>query len=182
MEVPPGQHERNNSTTKWGEVYAEFKEEISDFVRARLPSHLAEEVEQDVWANFGRTLPQVSIDQPRAWLYRVARNRITDAYRSRAARPAFRDLDEAMDYFDPDDPSTGIDGLTLREAIEAALELLPPKQREVFERNELGGETLREIAGDLGVPLNTAISRKGYARRRLQEELQELYTEYFGEE
>jgi RNA polymerase sigma factor (sigma-70 family) len=67
-----------------------------------------------------------------------------------------------------------------QEEIEEALSVLPETQREVFVRNEMEGETLREIAEDLGVPLKTIISRKGYARRRLQDLLRDVYEEYFG--
>ncbi|MFK8165681.1 MAG: RNA polymerase sigma factor [Lewinella sp.] len=162
---------------EWAQAYQEFGPELESFVRSRIGNGEAEDLLQEVWAVFATAVKESSITDPRAWLYRVARNRITDGYRLAARRPAFQDLSTTEEEVeeqgflgDPDE---------LWEEIEAALDQVPPDQREVFIRNELDGETLREIAADLGVPLKTIISRKGYARRRLQDLLQEVYEEYF---
>ncbi|MEO0734512.1 MAG: RNA polymerase sigma factor [Bacteroidota bacterium] len=164
----------------WDAAYANYGTELEQFVRHRLDAEAAADLLQDTWAALASALDDQVITQPRAWLYRVARNRITDYYRRTAGRPAFTDLtpeigyaDDTIDYPDPD---------ASWAEIEAALAELPPAQYEVFVRNELDGETLREIAADLGVPLKTVISRKGYARRRLQTLLRELYEDYFGDE
>lgn len=172
----------NNNTADqvWDQLYATHAEELAVFVNARMEAAEAEDLLQEVWATLATSLQGTTIQQPRAWLYRVTRNRITDYYRRRNGRPAFQDLTPEVDSFahypsypDPDD--------TWQE-IEEALEELPEDQRLVFVRNELDGETLREIAEDLNLPLKTVISRKGYARRRLQISLQELYEDYFGDD
>lgn len=169
-----------NENDDWTQAYQDFGPELESFVRSRVGSGDAEDLLQEVWAAFSAALADEDITEPRAWLYRVARNRITDGYRQAARRPAFQDLAEDFDTVAetslPGDPDE------LWEEIEAALEQVPPDQREVFVRNELDGETLREIADDLGLPLKTVISRKGYARRRLQDLLQEVYEEYFSED
>ncbi len=166
--------------TVWEEAYEAYAGELETFARSRLGDLAAEDLLQELWAALATALEAEEILQPRAWLYRVLRNRITDAYRTAARRPAFENLEEELDveeesdyYPDPDETW---------ESIEEAFELLPPDQREVFVRNELDGETLREIAEDLGLPLKTIISRKGYARRRLQDLLQDVYDDYFGED
>ena len=162
----------------WDQLYATYAEELAAFVRVRMEEIEAEDLLQEVWSTLALTLQAQTIQQPRAWLYRVTRNRITDYYRRRNGRPPFQDLTPELDpteeyrsYPDPDDAW---------QEIEEALDELPEEQRTVFIRNELDGETLREIAEDIGLPLKTIISRKGYARRRLQVSLQELYEEYFG--
>ena len=164
----------------WTDAYATYGAELASFVAARVEGSDAEDLLQDIWTALATALEAGEIGQPRAWLYRVARNRITDYYRTRASRPAFLDLTEAGDA--PYEPAALPYGYSLTEQIEAALDLVPDKQREVFVRNAIDGETLREIAEDLGVPLKTVISRKGYARQRLQDLLRDLYEEYFGEE
>ncbi len=164
----------------WTRAYAAYGAELASFVGGRVGAGDADDLLQDIWSALATTLESVEIDQPRAWLYRVARNRITDYYRTRAARPALLDLAAAREAAAPIDSFSDPGKLTAE--IDAALELLPEKQREVFVRNAIDGETLREIADDLGVPLKTVISRKGYARQRLQDLLRDLYEEYFGEE
>lgn len=168
------------STEEWEAAYAAYASELASFVYARLDQTEGEDILQETWSAFAAGLLTQDIAQPRAWLYRVARNRITDLHRRASGRPAFTDLtpdteayDNDINYPDPDD--------TWGE-IETALDELPPNQREVFVRNELDGETLREIADDLSLPLKTVISRKGYARRRLQILLADLYENYFDEE
>ncbi len=163
----------------WDQLYAAYAEELAAFVTPRVAYSEAEDILQEVWSTLALSLQQQTIHQPRAWLFRVARNRITDFYRKNNGRPAFQDLTPELDsattntsFPDPDEAW---------QTIDEALDDLPEEQREVFVRNELDGETLREIAEDLEVPLKTIISRKGYARRRLQISLQELYDDYFGE-
>lgn len=167
---------------KWDLAYASYAEELSRFVADRVPATEAEDLLQEVWASLAVTLEETPINQPRAWLYRVARNRITDHYRRTAGRPAFQDLTPELDVETENGNTVFADPDETWAEIEAALEELPPAQREVFVRNELDGETLREIAEDLGVPLKTIISRKGYARNRLQSLLWEVYEDYFGDD
>jgi RNA polymerase sigma factor (sigma-70 family) len=165
---------------EWTRHYARYADEISDFVGTRVPAPERDDILQELWASLATTLSGQSLTAPRAWLYRAARNRIADLYRRRARRPDFLDVSEQTEPAtelpearDPDD---------LMDEIDEALAFLPETQREVFVRNELEGETLREIADDLGIPLKTAISRKGYARRRLRDLLADTYADYFGPE
>lgn len=162
---------------EWAQAYQEYGPELESFVRSRVGNGDADDLLQEVWSVFATALEAEEITDPRAWLYRVARNRITDGYRQAARRPAFQDLDDSQEVAAEDGFQGDPDELWAE--IEAALDQVPPDQREVFVRNELDGETLREIAADLGLPLKTIISRKGYARRRLQNLLQEVYEEYF---
>lgn len=164
----------------WDEAYANYADELAAFVGARLAAADAEDLLQEVWADYATALETTIIEQPRAWLYRVVRNRITDRHRRASGRPAFQDLTPELDTADAGEMTADPDELW--EEIEAALEQLPEDQRVVFVRNELDGDTLREIAEDLGLPLKTVISRKGYARRRLQAMLQDVYDDYFDED
>lgn len=167
---------------EWELAYTNYAEELTRFVADRVSATEAEDLLQEVWASFSVALANTTIDQPRAWLYRVTRNRITDHYRRSAGRPAFQDLTPELDVETNDYSTSSTDPDETWAEIEAALDELPPKQREVFVRNELDGETMREIALDLGVPLKTVISRKGYARNRLQGLLWDVYEDYFGED
>lgn len=155
------------------------------FIRSRVadPGDV-DDVLQDVFAELveaNRLL--MPIEHVTAWLFRVARNRITDLFRKR--RP-----DLLEDVFDTDDaergqledllpsPDDGPDAAFARAVllaeIEAAIAQLPPDQRDVFVAHELDGISFKTLAADTGVSVNTLLSRKRYAVLRLRQRLRGL--------
>jgi RNA polymerase sigma factor (sigma-70 family) len=66
----------------------------------------------------------------------------------------------------------------LVEELDAALEELPPEQRDVFVAHELEGKSFRELAAQTGQNINTLLSRKRYAVRHLRDRLQQIYREF----
>jgi RNA polymerase sigma factor (sigma-70 family) len=63
----------------------------------------------------------------------------------------------------------------LVDELTAALAELPYDQRYVFVAHELDGRSFRELAAEIGVPVNTLLSRKHYAVLRLRRRLQAIY-------
>lgn len=162
------------------------------FIRARVPSEAdAEDVIQDVWQRLAATLEQGPVEQVSAWLYRVARNRITDEYR----KPRTLSLDApAADAALEDETAAELSDSMLRdertpegeylrklfwEQLQEALAELPKEQREVFVWHELEGLSYQEISALTGENVNTLLSRKRYAMLRLREKLDQLYDEFF---
>ena len=132
------------------------------------------------------------VEQAAAWLFRVARNRITDLYRRKrpvsleAALGAARTTEDGEGLLladllpAPDDsPENRLLRETLMEALTEALAELPAAQRQVFIWHELEDKTFREMETETGVPLKTLISRKHYAVLHLRKRLKKLYTELF---
>src|SRR5262249_19112836 len=125
------------------------------------------------------------IDQVAGWLFRVARNRITDLLRrkkpARSGETANVDEDEESPPWEDllPSPDAGPEALYARRALLAALEAavgeLPAAQREVFVAHELEGRSFQEIAARTGVGLNTLLSRKRYAVLHLRKRLQDVY-------
>ena len=133
-------------------------------------------------------LPQ-PVEQVGAWLFRVARNRITDFFRRK--RPdALADVpwvgaaeggDTALEDLLPSDeagPDAAYARGVLLEELDAALNELPHEQRDVFIAHEIEGRSFKEIAARTGVAMNTLLSRKRYAVLHLRERLQEIYDEF----
>ena len=58
--------------------------------------------------------------------------------------------------------------------VDQALEELPDREREMLVLREFEGLRYREIAGLLGVPIGTVMSRLYTARRRLARALEDL--------
>lgn len=160
---------------------------LLSFIRGRVRTEAdAEDVLQDVWMQLASQPEVEAIEQVGAWLFRVARNRITD--RSRKRHPeslddmAHEDEDGGLGFrdillADDRDPDLAELKRLFWDELMSALEELPPEQREVFVLNELEDTTLQEIADRSGENLKTIISRKRYAVMKLRERLRTLYDE-----
>jgi RNA polymerase sigma factor (sigma-70 family) len=129
------------------------------------------------------------IEQVSAWLFRVARNRITDLFRKKKPeRPGNSAAKIAPDgemlllddlLPSPDEsPEAAYARSVLLDELDAALEELPEEQRDVFVAHELEGHSFKELAASTGLPLNTLLSRKHYAVVHLRERLQAVYDEF----
>jgi len=163
---------------------------LLSFINTRMPSaEDAEDILQDVFYEFVETAREAEpLEKAVAWLYRVARNKITDWYRKRKPE---RFENRSVGNEEEDEPLFLTDILAsldrpaddqmllkaISEELSDALAMLPDKQREVFVLHELEGFSLKQIADRSQAPLKTVISRKHYAVQFLREHLRELYDE-----
>jgi RNA polymerase sigma factor (sigma-70 family) len=172
------------------EVVAEQRGRLRNFIRRRVPDPSeVDDILQEVFYELveaNRLL--MPIDHVAGWLFRVARNRITDLFRKK--KPVtFTDVVVA----DEDGASLRIEDLlpsrdagpealyfrnVLLDELEFALDELPREQREVFLAHELEGRSFKEMAAETGVSVNTLLSRKRYAVLHLRERLQSIYDEF----
>lgn len=161
---------------------------LKHFIRRRVPDPRdAEDILQDVFYELveaNRLL--MPIDHVTGWLYRVARNRITDLFRKK--RPEA--LGDAVVADDGDElrledllpsPDAGPEALYVRgvllEELEEAVAELPAEQRAVFVAHELDGRSFKEMSEESGTNVNTLLSRKRYAVLFLRRRLQTIYDE-----
>ena len=117
------------------------------------------------------------------WLFRIARNRLIDHWRSQSRKPVTETPVAEDCETDPMDNVAAPDDLQPEKVMErnervrivvGAVESLPDAQRETFLLHEEGGLTIDEIAMLTGVGHETAKSRLRYAMARLRA----LLTEY----
>jgi RNA polymerase sigma factor (sigma-70 family) len=163
---------------------------LRNFIRRRVPDPRdAEDVLQDVFYKLveaNRLL--MPIEHLTGWLFRVARNRITDLFRQKKPE-SFSDTavgnqdDERSQWEDLlPSPDAGPEALYARsvllEELELAIDELPEEQREVFVAHEWEGRSFKEMAARTGVSVNTLLSRKRYAVLHLRERLQSIYDEF----
>ena len=145
------------------------------FIRRTLgPAHgeAAEDIHQEAWMSVARNAGSFDSDKAtfRAWLFAIARNKVWDHFRKQ--KEAFLtsgDEDAAVRV--PDTGPTPLQAVETREtarAIVAAVEGLPPTQRETFVMFAAGGLSLDEIAGATDVGVETTKSRLRYARATLK--------------
>jgi RNA polymerase sigma factor (sigma-70 family) len=160
---------------------------LRNFIRKRVPGEFdAEDILQDVFFELVEAYRLMKpVEQVGAWLFRVARNRITDFFRKK--KP------EAFDVRGSDGEAFALEDLlpspeagpeaeyarrVLLEELEAALDELPDEQRDVFVAHEIQGRSFKELAVETGVSVNTLLSRKHYAVLHLRERLQAIYDEF----
>jgi RNA polymerase sigma factor (sigma-70 family) len=163
---------------------------LRNFIRRRVadPSD-AEDILQEVFYELVETYRLMKpIEQVGAWLFRVARNRITDLFRKKKPEASTNDpvIAEEGELLTVEDllpsrdagPEAAYARTVLLAELEDALEELPDEQREVFLAHEIEGRSFKDLAVETGLSVNTLLSRKHYAVIHLRERLREVYDEF----
>jgi RNA polymerase sigma factor (sigma-70 family) len=172
------------------EVVKREQSRLRNFIRRRVPDPLdAEDVLQDVFYRLveaNRLL--MPIEHVTGWLFRVARNRITDLFRKKEPEnfSEIEPTDEGGELLQFEDllpsPDAGPEAVYARnvllDELERALDELPEEQRAVFIAHEFDGRSFKEMSAETGVSVNTLLSRKRYAVLHLRERLQRVYVEF----
>ena len=175
---------------KISEIVAGEKGRLRNFIRRRVPDTSdAEDILQEVFYELveaNRLL--MPIDHVTGWLFRVARNRITDLFRKKKpellSNAAIAGEEGELLYLEDllPSPDAGPEALYMRgmllEELEDALDELPEEQRQVFIAHEIEGRSFKELSAETGVNLNTLLARKRYAVLHLRERLQGFYEEF----
>jgi RNA polymerase sigma factor (sigma-70 family) len=190
MDEPSGITSMTEQDREISEIIAEERSRLRNFIRRRLPDPSdAEDIVQEVFSELveaNRLL--MPIEHVTGWLFRVARNRITDLFR-KTKPESFGDA--AVEGEDDDvlriedllpSPDAGPEALYARgvllHELEVALGELPAEQRAVFIAHELEGRSFKELAAESGVNVNTLLSRKRYAVLHLRARLQNIHDEF----
>ncbi len=171
------------------EAVRQEKGRLWNFIRRRVPdAGDAEDILQDVFYELVEAYRLMQpIEQVGAWLFRVARNRITDRFRKKKPElftdQAVAGEEELLSFEDllpsPDaGPEAAYARSVMLEELEEALDELPDEQREIFLATEFEGHSFRELAAQTGVSINTLLSRKRYAVQHLRHRLQKVYEEF----
>jgi len=172
------------------EAVEQEQSRLRSFIRRRVADEAdVEDILQDVFSELVETYRLIRpVKQVGAWLFRVARNRITDLFRKRrpeALRIEATSVGEEGDDLNWEDllpspdagPEAAYARLVLMEELDTALDELPEEQREVFLAHELDGRSFKELAAETGLSVNTLLSHKHYAVLHLRRRLQAIHDE-----
>jgi len=165
-----------------------YSKQLLGFIRGRVATDEdAEDILQDVWYQYMNVEELDAIESVSGWLYRVAKNKITDRFRKKKSASledfAFESDDGEVNFKEvllsvTHTPEDEFLKKLFWEELMAALDELPEKQKDVFIKNELEDLTLQEIADQSSENLKTIISRKGYAVKHLRGRLNNLYNDF----
>ena len=147
------------------EVYERFDGDLRSFVRSRVRDpQAAEDVLQDVYLKIHSRIGTVKDEEKIApWVFRVARNAVTDFYRAKRPTQALGEVPA-----EPPDPEGEDLERRLRRSVRDMLEGLPPEHREALYLTEYEGLSQKELADRLGISPSGAKSRVQRARTRLK--------------
>jgi RNA polymerase sigma factor (sigma-70 family) len=190
MDELPSTRMMNEQDRQISEIVAEERSRLRNFIRRRVADPRdAEDILQEV---FYELLEANNLLMPighvTGWLFRVARNRITDLFRKKKPESfsdtAAADEDDELPQWEDllPSPDAGPEALYVRrvllDELELALSELPDEQREVFVAHELEGRSFKELSEVSGININTLLARKRYAVLHLRERLQSIYDEF----
>jgi RNA polymerase sigma factor (sigma-70 family) len=154
---------------------------LRSFIRKRvLDGGDAEDILQDVFYELIEAYRLMKpVEQVTAWMFRVARNRITDRFRRQKPVSLSDPIGAGEDSLSLEDllpsPDAGPDAAYARnlllEVLDDALDELPANQREVFIAHEWMGRSFKELSEETGASVNTLLSRKRYAVLHLRQRL-----------
>lgn len=166
----------------------QYGKQLLGFIRGKVATDEdAEDIIQDVWYQLSNVAETDTIESISGWLYRVAKNKITDTFRKKKTEHiedfAFESDDGEVNFRDillaeSHSPEDEFFKKMFWEELMNALDELPEKQRYVFIQNEIEDRTLQDIANETGDNLKTIISRKGYAIKHLRSRLNNLYKDF----
>jgi len=173
------------------EAFGLERARLRNFIRKRVADENdVEDILQDAFYELVEAYRMMKpVEQVGAWLFQVARNRITDLFRKKRPEAlgndpvAYEEDGESLLLQDllpsPDaGPEEAYARNVLLEELDAALDELPEEQREVFIAHEIEGYSFKELAAETGLGINTLLSRKHYAVVHLRQRLQAIYDEF----
>jgi RNA polymerase sigma-70 factor (ECF subfamily) len=169
LNAPPGERPPDADAAV-RQLYSHHAGALHSYVQKFCPDRAsADDIVQETFIRAWRHLPQLSADDRpiRPWLFRVARNLLTDADRAARSRPATLQAEPDDDARD----DTGLEQVLDRELVASALQHLSPAHQAVLVETFYRGGTTATVARQLGIPPGTARSRLHYALQALRQQL-----------
>lgn len=181
-----------SQAASWVKALMLCRTKLQAFIRARTPAREeAEDILQEI------TCQLIGVEQPveniSAWLFRAARNEMTDRARKKRELPlaSYMKNDEEDEveseltetlFGIPQTPEEDYLRALLWDALEMALSELPLAQYEVFDQTELQGISYKALSELTGVSVQTLLSRKHKAVLYLRMRLRAVYDDLVSED
>jgi RNA polymerase sigma-70 factor, ECF subfamily len=152
------------------QVVTQFRRQLRDFLRRRVSGEAeADDLLQEVWLKVSKNLSNLpSIREMDSWLYRIARNVLTDFYRRRRTTT---DLPDDLPA-EPDGGSVTMLKEQLNEYIRDVVESLEEPYREALKATLYDGISQVELAERLGLSVSAAKSRVQRARAEVRKKME----------
>lgn len=165
---------RTGDDDAFNELYGRYRLPLFAYLHRLLPGNkpLVDDFFQQVWIRAVRNWERYTDQQLLlAWLCRIAHNLVMDHFRSNANREMVEISENLLaETFNPEEI---LQQQKLDEAVQDAIEKLPPEQKEIV-RLRAQGISFKDIAEQKKISLNTALGRMHYAVKNLQKMLEDF--------
>jgi RNA polymerase sigma-70 factor (ECF subfamily) len=159
---------RSGDATALDSICARYETPLYQFLVGILRDHhRAEDALQETFVKALERLDDVDPDHLRGWLFTVAYHQAMLGKRRQKLQPASTENDWALADNGPG-PDHLAESREDARRLRDLLEQLPAGQREVIRQRVYEGKRFREIAVDLGCPLNTALARMHEGLKKLR--------------
>jgi RNA polymerase sigma-70 factor (ECF subfamily) len=150
-------------------IWTEYHDKLSAFLRTRVANDVAEDILQDVFVKIHSRIDSLKENTKlESWLYQITRNAVIDYYRSK--KPTV-DLPEWIEQAQADEDE--IIRKELSSCLVPMIEQLPDKYRTAIKLSEIDSKTQKEVAELEKISLSGAKSRVQRGRSILKGMLHE---------
>ncbi len=140
------------SFTSFDEFYRCENKPLFHFFRRRVGREEASDLTQEAFTRMLRTGAFERVENPRAYLFRAARNLVIDrARRGRRKESGLFPFDEKRDAPAGPEQALAIEASDLRHGLRRAILAMPARTRRIFLMHRLRRQTYREIAEEIGI-------------------------------
>lgn len=161
---------QEGDTDAFGQIYNHYFDSVYRFAAFRVPAAVAEDLVADVFVKAWEKLHTYKVQKGvpfGAWIFRIARHTLIDAYR---VRHLFEEMPEEME--DPDEfnrAETRVKRKHLLKMVRGAMDELPRRYQEVLQLSYIAELPNDEVARVLKIRSGTARTLKFRALRKLEE-------------
>ena len=149
---------QNGDREQFALIYEQLKKPVFTIAyRITLSQASAEDITHDLFLELLSSPPPPKVENPRAWIFKMARNLAIDALRK---KQPIEPLEESVLSGEPD--------FTLRLDMETAFSRLSEDERQLVALHLSAGLTFREVASIVERPLGTVLWRYRLALGKLR--------------
>lgn len=129
-------------------MYDTYADDIFRYIFVHVRDHeLAEDLTADTFVRAWKAIETFDFSQPRPWLYKIARNLITDHWRRHKTELLPEEFEEASD----EDITENVERHFTKQRVRGALHTLGEPMRSVVLLRFMSGYSVRQTADSLGL-------------------------------
>lgn len=141
---------------------------------------MTEEIVQDIFIYLWEKKESIKIESSlKSYLLRASKNRSLNYIRNEKTKIEIYSKLNDSDQGTIEMPDTVLDSNQLREVINAAIDSLPERCREIFILGKEKSMSYKEISMELGISVKTVEVQMGKALKKLREQLRPYYNDIF---
>lgn len=161
------------------EWFGKWRKPIRSWLRNRasVPPGDIDDLAQEVFLRLLRYSDDIAVDNPQGYLFRIAANVANEwRERSRVRKPHDDSWLEELQIEAGDEPENAFARSRANEYVQAAVDRLPPRQREVLLLHVNEGLTYKQIAQQRGLTYRIVLRdlTRAYSTLRMQLRLEDL--------